>query len=408
MTAESLRSYTSKDLAQMAKEQGIPKWHSLRKEALIKELLKSARKSQSSKASKPKTDTEGRAIPRQSTARSINHPQSPSGQTHRRVDKPRSSTAKNGRVTVRHISKKEKPLNEPLTRVNSRVNKIIREQNEERQRIKDLARAYESGDVDADGVVLIVRDAYWLQACWSIQPQTIQRCQVALGDEWHFARPVIRLLAIQDQGSTHGVENVIRDVPIHGGVRNWYIDVENPPGEFRVALGYITPGGRFYHIAKSNIVSTPHPGKCDLMKGHWDDIADNYQKYFALSGGYSEGKAADELRDVFENQLQRPMNTPSMGHASSITYQSSFKFDVNAQVIVFGSVDPQAKITLAGDPVQVQPDGSFNVQLSLPDRRQVLPVVALSRDGSQQRTIVLAIEKNTKILEAINCDLDDA
>ena len=44
-------------------------------------------------------------------------------------------------------------------------------------------------------------------------------------------------------------------------------------------------------------------------------------------------------------------------------------------------------------------DGSFTVRLSMPNRRQVLPVVASSGDGVEQRTIILAVERNTKVME---------
>lgn len=35
----------------------------------------------------------------------------------------------------------------------------------------------------------------------------------------------------------------------------------------------------------------------------------------------------------------------------------------------------------------------------MPDKRQVIPAVAASADGVEQRTVVLAIERNTKVLE---------
>jgi hypothetical protein len=35
----------------------------------------------------------------------------------------------------------------------------------------------------------------------------------------------------------------------------------------------------------------------------------------------------------------------------------------------------------------------------MPDKRQVLPVVASTPDGVEQRTIVIAVERNTKVLE---------
>ncbi|MEZ6091169.1 MAG: hypothetical protein R3C05_24740 [Pirellulaceae bacterium] len=42
--------------------------------------------------------------------------------------------------------------------------------------------------------------------------------------------------------------------------------------------------------------------------------------------------------------------------------------------------------------------------MELPDRRQVLPVVACSPDGLQQRTTVVAVERNTKVMEPISRD----
>jgi hypothetical protein len=44
--------------------------------------------------------------------------------------------------------------------------------------------------------------------------------------------------------------------------------------------------------------------------------------------------------------------------------------------------------------------------MSMPDRRQLLPIVASSRDGTQQRTIVLAVERNTKVMEPVSRETD--
>ena len=70
-------------------------------------------------------------------------------------------------------------------------------------------------------------------------------------------------------------------------------------------------------------------------------------------------------------------------------------------MIVYGSTDPQANVTVGGEPVRLQNDGTFALRMDLPDRRQVLPVVASSRDGTQQRTTVLAVERNTKVMEPV-------
>ena len=59
-------------------------------------------------------------------------------------------------------------------------------------------------------------------------------------------------------------------------------------------------------------------------------------------------------------------------------------------------------MTLAGSLSSSGPTARFTARLSMPDRRQVLPVVASSADGVEQRTVVLAVERNTKVMEPYN------
>jgi hypothetical protein len=75
------------------------------------------------------------------------------------------------------------------------------------------------------------------------------------------------------------------------------------------------------------------------------------------------------------------------------------RFCVDAELLVYGLSHPNAHVTLQGEPVLLRPDGSFVVRMTLADRRQVIPVVASSADGLEQRTIILAVERNTKVLE---------
>ncbi len=58
-------------------------------------------------------------------------------------------------------------------------------------------------------------------------------------------------------------------------------------------------------------------------------------------------------------------------------------------------------MTLQGEPVKLRPDGTFTMRFSLPDGRQIIPAVATSPDGAEERTIVLAVERNTKRLEPL-------
>ena len=79
--------------------------------------------------------------------------------------------------------------------------------------------------------------------------------------------------------------------------------------------------------------------------------------------------------------------------------QRGFWFQLDAELIVYGSTEPSAHVTLLGEPVQLRPDGTFTMRFGLPDKRLIIPATATSGDKAEERTIVLAVERNTKELE---------
>jgi hypothetical protein len=256
--------------------------------------------------------------------------------------------------------------------------------------------------VEQDRLVVMVRDPYWLHAYWEISSRSVDRAQSALGQHWHGTKPVLRLFRISNDGSAA----LDREMVIHGGVRHWYVDVQNPPCQFRMEIGYLSSTGQFYCLARSNSVTTPPAGTSDSIDENWVDVDDNADRIFAMSGGYTPHGTSLELQELLEERLQRPMGTPmrtryGSGAARSLADSKELPFAVDAELLVYGVSHPHAHVTLQGEPVPLRADGSFTVRMSLPDRRQVLPVVASSPDGVEQRTIILAVERNTKVLEAV-------
>jgi hypothetical protein len=156
-------------------------------------------------------------------------------------------------------------------------------------------------------------------------------------------------------------------------------------------------------------VTTPSPGNGDEVDQNWSDVAENYEKIYALSGGYTSDAGSKELQETFEQQLNRPMGSPQeirygTGAQRVLNRTCQFGFEVDAEMVVTGTTKPDAFVTLAGEPIKLRVDGSFAVRLNMPDKRQVLPIVAQSADGAEQRTIVLAVERNTKVMEPVHRD----
>jgi hypothetical protein len=337
-----------------------------------------------------------------------------------------------------HTAKAEKPVDKAAAKVKkttpkpppappapvSAKSKLIREEMRRRSQVamqnKDLSTGVlvagsavrgSTGDSSnaphKDRIVLIVRDSYWLQTDWEITRATVERVRVAMNEKWHKAVPVLRLLAVGD-ASSNRAEQQIRDIAIHGGVNTWFIDVENPPSRFRVVIGYLAENDRFFPLCRSNIVETPKPDAVHRLDRHWRDIAEDYERIYSLSGGYEPNSSGD-LKEMFEERLQRQMPTRSEDGLSSDTDAAldrhrSLPFEVDAELIVYGSTIPGATVLLSGEPVKLREDGSFTVRVALPDKRQVLPIIAQSRDAMRQRTTVIAVERNTKVMEAVDRD----
>lgn len=266
-------------------------------------------------------------------------------------------------------------------------------------RMPDLPRGY-----GRDRIVVMVRDPFWLHAYWELTEQSVRRAEAALEQEWHGAKPIIRIMDITSDEATSFTESIIRDIDIHQGCNNWYIDIQKPNRTYRVDIGYVTKSGRFYMVCRSNVVNTPRPNASDQIDENWAEVQQKLDKIYALSGGYDKNTSSLELRKLFEERLRRPMSSQivtSLGSGAFGSKARKFFFRLDAELIVYGATEPSAKVMIQGEPVQLRPDGTFTMRFSLPDGRQILPAVAYSADGVEERTIVLAVERNTKSLEPL-------
>ena len=270
---------------------------------------------------------------------------------------------------------------------------------------KDLAirSVSDSRGPTKDRLVVMVRDPYWLHAYWELGRRSVQRAEAAMGQHWHAAHPVLRIHELSRNGTTSASRQAVRDIEIHGGVNNWYIDVHNPPKSYQLEIGYLAPGNRFYCMARSNVVTTPTPGSADTFDRNWAEVAKDCDRVYAMTAGAVEQDASGDLKDVLEEHLHRPMGESLFTQfgAGASGPKQDFRFHIDTELIVHGKTQPDARVTLRGEPVRLRADGSFAVRFSLPDRRHVLPVVANSGDGAEQRTIVLAIDRNTKVMEPV-------
>jgi hypothetical protein len=404
MTRDQLQACTKKTLANLARKKGIAGWHGMSKDQLVRAL---ARSRASKSAVKPVHRTKSARFIKAANAvkTALNGKAAHNGKT-----------AHNGKAVNAKPALNGKAKRHPVQRGAARNTTATPEEQVESSKFdvgvptKDLS-AKVPRDLPAgygkDRIVVMVRDPYWLHCYWELTRHAIQRAEAALGQDWHTAKPILRLLDVSSQDTTSNAEAILRDIDIHGGCNNWYIDVGNPPRSFRVDIGYLARSGRFYVLARSNVVTTPRAGVSDILDENWADIDQKKaDRIYAMSGGFDPTASSLELKQLFEERLRRPLGSPAVtsfgsGGLMPGGKMRKFWFQLDAELIVYGATEPNARVTLQGEPVKLRPDGTFTMRFSLPDSRQIIPAVATSPDGIEERTIVLAVERNTKQLDPV-------
>jgi uncharacterized protein len=119
-----------------------------------------------------------------------------------------------------------------------------------------------------------------------------------------------------------------------------------------------------------------------------------------------------EITELIRRQLQEQVSSmgaarfsvPSsaMGALSSVSSpfggaarRRGFWFNVNAELIIYGATEPDAKVTIGDRPIKLRPDGSFSFRFALPDGHYSLPAAAHSADGEETRRASLKFSRET-------------
>lgn len=86
----------------------------------------------------------------------------------------------------------------------------------------------------------------------------------------------------------------------------------------------------------------------------------------------------------------------SADHPAAQSSAPGFWFEVNAEIVLYGRTERDARVTIGGRPVTLRPDGSFSFRFSLPDGAYELPVVATCARGDDERTAQLQFARATE------------
>jgi hypothetical protein len=294
---------------------------------------------------------------------------------------------------------------------------------------------------------LTARDPHWLYANWDLTQDQQSRLN-SRSAEGHL---ILRVYGNKIEG------HPLYEVHVHPESRHWFAHVERAGQPYAAELGYYSTVGRWTRVAASSATITPPDSVSDDSTTEFATIPFEFpfSKLLdivkaAVSENRPLAQAVEELRRAGHPALPRTNGQPlsawtreqeaalakiiaiddtrrvwmgsleitelirrrlaqeisSFGVSSlGISSFSSpfgglpakgFWFMVNAELIVYGATEPDAKVTLGGTPVKLRPDGSFSFRFALPDGNYDLPAVAVSADGTDARAADLKFSRQTQ------------
>jgi hypothetical protein len=133
--------------------------------------------------------------------------------------------------------------------------------------------------------------------------------------------------------------------------------------------------------------------------------------------GFIEVDPSRKFFFIFSVSQSINSTSSAMGAAGALSSVSSpfggmersrgFWFNVNAELIIYGATEPDAKVTIGGHQIKLRSDGSFSFRFALPDGNYDLPALAISADGTDSRAADLKFSRNTQYMGDVGAHPQD-
>ena len=254
-------------------------------------------------------------------------------------------------------------------------------------------------------IVILPRDPLWFYAYWEVAAETYSKLKEKLSEEkFNSSRWAIRVYDVTGVKFNGSNANRYFDIIIGYGVDNWYVNVGEVNRSWCADLGIITPDGEFVVVARSNILAMPRQGVSPITDEQWAMLQQEFERLLKLSGveqiGRSSFDIAKLMRERWEEIVSISLPSSHVGASSWKTFPGEVKpkgfwLKADTELIIYGSTESDAKLTVQGQGVTLRPDGSFSLRFYLPDGKQEYPIEATSADGTMKRKITFIVKRDS-------------
>lgn len=281
-------------------------------------------------------------------------------------------------------------------------------------------------------IVLMPRDPHWCYAYWDIS--TAQREQRRRQGGQQLALRLYDVTFIDlDRQDPHSVQ----EYPCDETAREWYLPVPVSDRDYVVEIGYRCADGRWLMLARSASVRVPPVYPSDWIEDRfatvewhralaeqeieeltppehrrWRQASDRsiYDRLFALAAAGEAQHLAGSLYGSMQMSASYVLpasagvwatgDVPKIAIAQvrggeTVAGEEPFWLVADAELVVYGSTEPEATLLVDGQQVPIAPDGTFRFQMSFRDGELDYPLVAVSPNGDRSCMVHMHFSRQT-------------
>jgi ABC-type phosphate transport system substrate-binding protein len=279
-------------------------------------------------------------------------------------------------------------------------------------------------------IFLMSRDPQWAYTYWDVPNEARQELRDQGGQQL-----ALRLYDVTDIDLNHNQPHSMQQYGITEMTREYNMPIPVSDRNYMTEIGYVTTQGEWLSLARSNVMHMAPVYPSDWIDDQvvtvpWDmelkgkkfgnltrppqPQSDNlHDQMFQLSW---PGEALRTDGSLFGSMQQIPgmssfmfpsgMGSWALPTSSGMNQMSGVGFDTmprlrkfwliaDAELIVYGATDPEATVTIDGQPTTLTADGTFRIQIPFHDGTPRFPIVAIAKDGEQTRQITLDFRRST-------------
>jgi hypothetical protein len=171
---------------------------------------------------------------------------------------------------------------------------------------------------DTTTVVLLPVDPHLIHAYWVMSSDNLENAKLLLGKDQQRAEAILRFYDITYIVFNGSNAHNSFDVPIDLRAENWYVPLWSPEKSYCADLGLRTEDGRFFPLARSNVVGTPRACPSSRKEERYMLVEEDYKRIEQISPAAAEGLTACRQAIVTRGIEKRRVSTqrPEGGQAS--------------------------------------------------------------------------------------------